>query len=45
MTECFWCYCQYDGTKLARCPDCQSDTNTKEITIIREESNDSEEDL
>jgi hypothetical protein len=36
MTECFWCYCQYDNTKIARCPDCQSETNTREITIIKE---------
>jgi len=33
MTECFWCYCEYDNTKLARCPECQSETNTGAIVL------------
>jgi hypothetical protein len=36
MTECFWCNAIYDADKFSKCPDCQSDTNTKEITIIKE---------
>jgi hypothetical protein len=36
MTECFWCYAIYDLEKFSKCPDCQSDVNTREITIIKE---------
>jgi hypothetical protein len=36
MIECFWCNAVYDGYQFTKCPDCQSDTNTKEITIIKE---------
>lgn len=39
MTECFWCDCLYDAEETPKCPDCQSDTNTKEIKIISEEEN------
>jgi len=43
MTECFWCDCVYDQTKCKKCPDCQSDTNTKEITIIKGEEDEQEQ--
>lgn len=45
MTECFWCNQIFDSTDHDTCPNCATDTHTKEITIIREERNDSEEDL
>jgi hypothetical protein len=36
MTECFWCNAVYDSKEFSKCPDCQSDINTKEIQIIEE---------
>jgi rRNA maturation endonuclease Nob1 len=45
MTECFWCNQIFDSTDHDTCPNCATNTHTKEITIIREENNDSEEDL
>jgi ribosomal protein L37AE/L43A len=45
MTECFWCNEVFDNTDHYTCPNCARDTHTKEITIIREGNNDSEEDL
>jgi rRNA maturation endonuclease Nob1 len=45
MTECFWCNQIFDSTDHDTCPNCATNTHTKEITIIREENDDSEEDL
>jgi hypothetical protein len=36
MTECFWCNVVYDSKEFNKCPECQSDINTKEIQIIEE---------
>lgn len=36
MTECFWCNHVFDIKVTPKCPECQSDTNTKEISIIKE---------
>ena len=36
MAECFWCDAVYDLKEFSKCPDCQSDINTKEIQIIKE---------
>jgi rRNA maturation endonuclease Nob1 len=45
MTECFWCNEVFDNVDHDSCPSCARDTHTKEITIIREGNDDSEEDL
>jgi rRNA maturation endonuclease Nob1 len=45
MTECFWCNQIFDSTDHDTCPNCATNTHTKEITIIREENDDSQEDL
>jgi rRNA maturation endonuclease Nob1 len=45
MTECFWCNEVFDSVDHDSCPSCARDTHTKEITIIREGNDDSEEDL
>ena len=45
MTECFWCSEVFDSTDHDSCPSCARDTHTKEITIIKGDNDDSEEDL
>jgi rRNA maturation endonuclease Nob1 len=45
MSECFWCNQIFDSTDHDTCPNCATNTHTKEITIIREENDDSQEDL
>ena len=39
MTDCFWCQASYDSTDHDTCPECATDLNTKEITIIKEDQN------
>jgi rRNA maturation endonuclease Nob1 len=45
MTECFWCNETFDSTDHDSCPSCARDTHTKEITIIKGDDDDSEEDI
>ena len=38
-TDCFWCNTAYDRIDHDTCPNCATDVNTKEITIIKEKQN------
>ena len=39
MTDCFWCTEPYDDVDHDNCPNCATDVNTKEITIIKDINN------
>ena len=39
MTDCFWCTEPYDNVDHDTCPNCATDVNTKEITIVKENKN------
>ena len=41
MTECFWCNEVYDNTNHDTCPNCATDTNTKEIKTVKVKSTES----